>query len=106
MGAAIDSTMMATDLADYLVVKGIPFREAHSLAGKIVRLAQERGVDLAALPLDEYRAICAHFTEDVYQVFDPLESVKKRNVLGGTAPQAVKIQLIQARDLLEATGKV
>ena len=102
MRLAIDSSMMATDLADYLVRKGLPFRETHALAGKIVRLAGEKGVDLAALPLDDYQAVCAQFEQDIYRVFDPLESVKRRNVLGGTAPEAVKSQLAEAKKLLAA----
>ena len=97
MRADIDSAMMATDLADYLVRKGLPFRETHALAGKIVHLASEKGIDLVALPLDDYRAICPLFEADVYRVFDPLESVKRRNALGGTAPEAVKNQLAEAK---------
>ena len=102
MRLAIDSAMMATDLADYLVRKGLPFRETHTLAGKIVNLAGEKGVDLAALPLDDYQAVCAQFEQDIYGVFDPLESVKRRNILGGTAPEAVKCQLAEAKKLLAA----
>jgi argininosuccinate lyase len=100
MRAAIDSSMMATDLADYLASKGIPFRETHALAGKIVQIAGEKGVDLAALSLDDYRTVCPQFEEDVYRVFDPLESVKRRKTLGGTAPEAVKSQLAEAKKLL------
>jgi argininosuccinate lyase len=100
MRAAIDSAMMATDLADYLVDKGLPFRETHTLASKIVHLAGEKGVDLAALPLDDYRMVCPLFEQDVYRVFDPLESVRRRKVLGGTAPEAVKSQLAEAKRLL------
>ncbi len=102
MRAAIDSAMMATDLADYLVRKGIPFRETHALAGKIVHLAGERGVDLAALPMDDYQAVSPQFAEDVYRVFDPLESVKRRSATGGTAPEAVQNQLAEAKKLLVA----
>jgi argininosuccinate lyase len=102
MRAVIDSSMMATDLADYLVRRGIPFREAHALVGKIIHLAGENGIDLAALPLDDYRNVCPHFDQDVYHVFDPLESVKRRNALGGTAPNAVNNQLIEAKKLLTA----
>jgi len=100
---AIDSTMMATDLADYLVCKGIPFRETHALAGKIVQLANIKGVDLAILPIQDYQAICPQFEEDVYRVFDPLESVKRRNSIGGSAPEAVKAQLAAAKRHLTET---
>ena len=100
MHSAINSAMMATDLADYLVRKGIPFRETHALAGKIVHLALEKGIDLAELPLDEYLSVCPQFEQDVYRVFDPLVSVKRRFVQGGTAPEAVQTQLAEAKKLL------
>ncbi|MBK8781139.1 MAG: argininosuccinate lyase [Anaerolineales bacterium] len=93
MRSAIDSTMMATDLADYLVEKGVPFREAHSLAGKVVRAAGERNVRMEKLSLEAYQAISPVFEADVYQVFDPLESINKRNTVGGTSLQSVKNQI-------------
>ena len=93
MRGAIDSTMMATDLADYLVAKGVPFREAHSMAGKVVRAAGEGKVRMEELPLEAYQAISPVFEADVYQVFDPLESINKRNTVGGTSLQSVKNQI-------------
>ncbi len=92
MRGAIDSTMMATDLADYLVAKGVPFREAHSLAGKVVRVAGEGKVRMEGMPLEAYQVI-GPFEADVYQVFDPLESINKRNTVGGTSLQSVKNQI-------------
>jgi argininosuccinate lyase len=92
MRTAIDSTMMATDLADYLVSKGIPFREAHSLAGKTVRAAIENKCSLEEMPIEAYQAV-GPFEADVYQVFDPVRSVEKRNAIGGTSPQSVKNQI-------------
>ncbi len=93
MRAAIDSTMMATDLADYLVNKGIPFRETHSIAGQVVREAMEKKLRLEELPLEAYQALCPAFEADVYQVFDPMKSVEKRNAIGGTSFQSVKNQI-------------
>ncbi len=93
MRNAIDSFMMATDLADYLVSKGIPFRETHAIAGKAVRLAGEKKVGLEELSLEAYQALCPAFEADVYQVFDPLKSVEKRNAIGGTSPQSVRKQI-------------
>ena len=93
MRAAIDSTMMATDLADYLVGKGIPFRETHSIVGKAVRTAGEKMVGLDEMPLEAYQALCPAFEADVYQVFDPMKSVEKRNAIGGTSLQSVKNQI-------------
>ena len=92
MRSAIDSTMMATDLADYLVEKGVPFRKAHEMAGKVVRAAGEKKVSLEKMSLEAYQAI-GPFEADVYQVFDPLKSIEKRNAIGGTSPQSVKKQI-------------
>ena len=99
MRAAIDSTMMATDLADYLVNKGVPFREAHSLAGKVVRAAGEKQVSLEEMPIEVYQAI-GPFEADVVQVFDPMKSVEKRNAIGGTSLQSVKNQIMKCRQNL------
>jgi len=100
MRGAIDSFMMATDLADYLVDKGIPFRETHAIAGKAVRLAGEKNVGLEGISLEAYQALCPAFEADVYQVFDPLESVKRRNAIGGTSPESVKNQIDGVKRLL------
>ena len=85
--------MMATDLADYLVDKGVPFREAHSLAGQVVRVSGEKMVQMEELPIEVYQAISPVFEPDVYQVFDPMESINKRNTIGGTSLQSVKNQI-------------
>jgi argininosuccinate lyase len=100
MRNAIDSFMMATDLADYLVSKGIPFRETHAIAGKAVRLAGEKKIGLEEISLEAYQSLCPAFEADVYQVFDPLESVEKRNAIGGTSPQSVKNQIDGVKRLL------
>ena len=101
MRNAIDSSMMATDLADYLVEKGVPFRKAHELAGKVVRAAGDANVGMEEMSLQVYQAIGAALSEskgpvfeaDVYQVFDPLKSIEKRNAIGGTSLQSVKNQI-------------
>ena len=100
MRSAIDSTMMTTDLADYLVNKGIPFRAAHAMAGKAVRMAAEGSVSLEEMPLEMYQAI-GPFGADVYQVFDPIKSIEKRNAVGGTSLQSVKKQIAKCRTNLE-----
>lgn len=97
MRTAIDSTMMATDLADYLVSKGIPFRETHAIASKAVRAAMEKNLELNELPFAAYQALSPAFEADVYQVFDPMKSVEKRNAIGGTSPQSVKEQIQLAK---------
>lgn len=92
MRNAIDSSMMATDLADYLVEKGVPFRKAHELAGKVVRAAGEGNIGMEEMSLEAYQAI-GLFEADVYQVFDPMRSIEKRNAIGGTSLQSVKKQI-------------
>jgi argininosuccinate lyase len=99
MLAAIDASMLATDLADYLVRKGVPFREAHGMAGKAVRAAAEKGLSLDQLPLNEWQAL-GPFEADVEQVFDPMKSVEQRNAIGGTSPQSVIEQLLNAKSVL------
>lgn len=96
MSAALDARLLATDLADYLVRMGIPFRQAHHLVGRAVRRAEELGVSLSALDLAEYRAISTNFGADLYTVFDFRKSVNARDVRGGTALRAVEEQLAYA----------
>lgn len=98
--SAIDATMMATDLADYLVEKGVPFREAHSVAGKVVREAGEKQVSLEKMSLEAYQAL-GPFEADVYQVFDPMKSIAKRNAIGGTSLRSVKNQIALCRKYLQ-----
>ncbi|MBL8098167.1 MAG: argininosuccinate lyase [Anaerolineales bacterium] len=93
MRDAIDSSMLATDLADYLVEKEVPFRKAHEIAGKVVREAGAKNVSLEKMSLEAYQAISPVFEADVYQVFDPMKSVEKRNAIGGTSLQSVKNQI-------------
>ncbi len=97
MAAALDDGLLATDLAEYLVRKGVPFRESHRLVGQAVRRAEELGVPLKALPPTEYQAIHPAFGADVAEVFDFRRSVEARNVTGGTATEAVRAQIERAR---------
>ena len=100
MRSAIDTGMLATDLADFLVFKGIPFREAHSLVGQAVVRAAQLQVPLESMPLSEYQKINSLFSQEIYQVFDPDQSIEKRAVKGGTATQAVLAQLEEAKTSL------
>jgi argininosuccinate lyase len=100
MAEALDDGMLTTDLADYLVQRGVPFRRSHHLVGQVVRRALERGVPLRELPLEEFRKVTERFGEDVYQVFDFRRSVEARDSYGGTATQAVRQQLARARERL------
>jgi len=85
--------LFATDLADYLVRRGMAFRNAHRAVGSIVRYAVERDKDLSDLSLEEYRKYSPSFDEDVYEVFDYLKSVNNHDVTGGTALNRIKDEL-------------
>ena len=95
--AALRGYATATDLADYLVNKGLPFRDAHEAVAHAVKLAMGRGVDLAELPLAEMQAINASITADVSEVLTLRGSLNARNVLGGTAPVQVLAQVARHR---------
>jgi argininosuccinate lyase len=99
MLAAIDASMLATDLADYLVRKGVPFREAHGIAGKAVRAAAEKGLSLDQLSFNDWQSL-GPFEADVEDVFDPVKAVERRNAIGGTSPQSVKEQIQKAKSYL------
>ncbi|MDE7216305.1 MAG: argininosuccinate lyase, partial [Clostridia bacterium] len=79
----------ATDCADYLVKKGLPFRDAYKITGTLVALCIDRGVTLDTLPIDEYKKLSDKFQEDVYDAISLENCVKGRNVVGGPAPEAV-----------------
>ena len=100
MRAALDDAILATDLADYLVRKGVPFRESHRMVGQVVRRAEERGVSLQELDLAEYQLVHPAFASDVYQVLDFQRSVEARDAEGGTAPAAVRVQIKRAREAM------
>ena len=100
MAAALSSTMMATDLADYLVRKGATFREAHSAVGKLVRESESSGVEMQDLPKASFTAAHGSFSDDVVEALNPQKSVLQREVEGGTGPASVKAQLEVARALL------
>jgi len=95
--AALRGYATATDLADYLVRKGLPFRDAHETVAHVVRAAIERGVDLAELSVDELRGFHPAIGDDVREVLTLRGSLNARNVLGGTAPAQVRAQVARHR---------
>lgn len=100
MAAALGDELLATDLADTLVRRGVPFRQSHELAGLAVKRSEALGVALRELPLAEYQAISPQFGPDVAGVFDFEQSVEQRAVYGGTAYAAVLRQIEELRTLL------
>ena len=98
--AAGEHYATATDLADYLVRKGLPFRQAHEVVGRIVRLALERDAGLDSLPLDMLRTFSPLIEADVHGMLTVEASLRARAVTGGTAPAAVATALAEARALI------
>ena len=97
--AASENYTLATDLADYLAKKGVPFREAHRIVAKLVFLAINKGKELSELPLTDYHNLSPLFEDDIYSI-SSRSSIAARNVRGGTAPKQVE------RALKKARGKV
>ena len=91
----------ATDLADYLVRKGLPFRDAHAVVGRAVRLAQERNIGLEAMPLADLQALSPLIGREVYEVLVLEGSLAARDHLGGTAPRQVQAAILRARARLQ-----
>ena len=91
--AAGDGFMNATDLADYLVARGMPFRSAHALVGKIVRVCLERSCKIEELPLKELRRFSPRIEKDVYAFLTPEAAVDRRRSEGGTASANVRRRL-------------
>lgn len=114
MQAALEPSLLATELADYLVRKGLPFREAHHVVGRAVALVDERQKTtddepsaiarrLSDLSLEALQQLSPLFAEDVAEAFNFRAAVERRSALGGTAPANVRAQIAQARKLLAST---
>ncbi|MEE4276425.1 MAG: argininosuccinate lyase, partial [Thermoleophilia bacterium] len=102
MAAACDAALAATDVADYLVGRGVPFREAHHLTGALVRQALEAGVELGDVALDDLRALSPAFDEGYYELHDPAAALARKRSRGGSAPERVREQLELARAAIAA----
>ena len=98
--AVMQGFATATDLADYLVKKGMPFRDSHEVVALAVRHADRAGVDLSELPLEDLQSFSDLINEDVYNVLTPEGSLNARNHLGGTAPEQVRRQVARWRGLI------
>ena len=90
----------ATDLADYLVRKGLPFRKAHAVAGQAVAQCIARGIYLADLPIADYQKLSPLFAEDIYDAISPETCVSCRNSYGGTSYEQAEMQLEAAKNLM------
>ena len=98
--AASDAALLATDLAEYLVTKGLPFREAHQVVGKLVTRASEMNVALDEVPPSQMQELSPLFDENVTMIFNARRSLEKRNAIGAPSPENVKSQIERWRKLL------
>uniref|UniRef100_A0A4W3JWR2 Argininosuccinate lyase n=1 Tax=Callorhinchus milii TaxID=7868 RepID=A0A4W3JWR2_CALMI len=106
MRAALSPDMLATDLAYYLVRKKMPFRDAHSASGRVVHLAETKGVAVNELSLEELKTVSSLFESDVSQVWDYTHSVEQYQATGGTACDSVLHQVQQLREWMERRQSV
>ena len=93
--------MLATDLAEYLVGKGVPFRETHHISGNAVRLAESLNTSLDQLTLDQLKTLHPEFENDVMQVWNYESSVENRSSIGGTCRLRVLEQIKELKEALE-----
>jgi len=100
--AVDDASLMATDLADYLVKKGVPFRKAHEIIGRSVSLCAEKKTDLRGLSLDDYRALSPVFGPEVFEMLSAEASLAARTNAGAPSPDNVRAQLKKWKDILDA----
>ncbi|MCX8030974.1 MAG: argininosuccinate lyase, partial [Thermodesulfovibrionales bacterium] len=97
--------LTATDLAEYLVKKGMPFRSAHEVIGKLVIYCINKNKQLHELGMDEFKSFSALFCKDVYEVLNAVESIKHKKSQGGTSTESVKAQVENLKNKLEKIKK-
>jgi len=102
--AAQDPALGATDLAEELVRGGMPFREAHEIVGRLVRRAEEKGVNLRALGAEDLATVDPRLTPAVLRALDPAAAVAARTIVGGPAPEAVRREVARLTEELKALG--
>ncbi len=96
----LDPALYATDLADYLVKKGIPFRKAHSIVGSVVARAENDNIPFNELEITVYQEYAKEFEPDLYNLFDPISAINKRNIEGGTGIKSIQHQIDLAKSFI------
>ncbi|KAI1097820.1 argininosuccinate lyase [Jackrogersella minutella] len=102
MRAALDPFMLATDIADYLVRKGVPFRETHHISGRVVALSEKTETPMDKLSYEQLKSIDERFEKDIAEYFDYERSVEMRSAKGGTSKESVLEQIKVMREMLDA----
>ncbi len=104
-GASIDTTLLATEIADFLVLQGIPFRKAHRLVGELIRECMDQGVPLQEAPPQRLEKIHPLLSKKLAELLDPRSAVERRSQYGGTSSDSVRNQIVHARDYLIEMSK-
>ncbi|KAL7624114.1 hypothetical protein AAE478_005671 [Parahypoxylon ruwenzoriense] len=102
MKAALDPFMLATDIADYLVRKGVPFRETHHISGRVVALSEKTDTPMNELSYEQLKSVDSRFEEDIAESFDYVRSVEMRSAKGGTSKDSVLEQIKVMKQMLSA----
>ncbi|ORY64490.1 argininosuccinate lyase [Pseudomassariella vexata] len=102
MKAALDPFMLATDIADYLVRKGVPFRETHHISGQVVALSENTNTPMDQLTFEQLKSVDARFEQDISDSFDYEKSVEMRSAKGGTSKESVLEQIKVLKQMLDA----
>ena len=100
MIAAVTPDLLATDLAEYLVRKKVPFRETHHISGRVVALSEKSGTPMNELSLEQLQNVDSRFGPDVLEVFDPKRAVELKSASGGTSRSAVREQVKILRSVI------
>lgn len=101
ISASIDPTLLATEIADFLVMQGIPFRKAHRLVGELIKDCMNRGIALIQVPAERLAKIHESLPQQWVKILDPHYAVERRSQFGGTSSDSVKNQILQAREILQ-----
>ena len=101
MRNALSKDMLATDLAEYLVRKGVPFRTTHHISGQAVCMAEERGCSMSELTVADLKTLHPQFEDDVLKVWDFETSIESRCSLGGTSRKTVLLQIQELKSLIQ-----
>lgn len=104
--SGLSSDMLATDLAEYLVRKGVPFRDTHHMSGTVVRLAEEKKCEMSDLSLEDLKTVSPLFDEDVKLVWEFESSAEARDTEGGTSKRSVLEQINKVESYLNRVGVV
>jgi argininosuccinate lyase len=104
--AVADPNLLATDLADYLVKRGVPFRKAHVAIGKAVALCSQRGCELTQLTLEDYQTLSPAFARDLFLVLDLTPAMAARTAIGAPSPLNVAAELTRWREQLDAASSL